>query len=1269
MESNPATKQTAPQSQPSYSGAALAWLQAIPASPDLADPFSLDEEDFAIRCIREIVSNNPFDLGLKAPHEANRKLHHLYFESRNREKVFGTKNLGIGYPFILAELGGHELAAPLFIRQVQLEPHEKNPDQWKFQHTNQNLIFPNYPLFHLLDFHSKSNFSEKARQMAESKNLDATALQSFAEEIRKKLELTEDGLSLSVQPFPTMPELPALIQEGRLRWSALAGIYPTLPKTTITEAPILSGNLPAELDWRHPFTQLSLDPSQREALQAIHRNALTAIEGASGTGKTYLLAATAINALSNGKKCLVVSKSLSALRRAQKFIVDSGFGDVSFVLRDIHTDKLMLADMLRMAADNKAKPSFDEEKYKTRLYKVHRKERQLDEAWETLHNPILGAMDFSEVTGSFLQANRMEGKELLLSQLHPADFEFTREEYELILKAIEESEPKFHEFPTLQHPLQQLNDDIFTDKNVEEGKKYTEKLVGKLLDKSTAIHHRYILKTNDYSEALQEHYEEHFFELDRLARSIREGLEDGRQRFGSDFDKSTSMVEKLYGVFSDHYKQIVQAKESIGIHYQELRKAYRSRKYFDFDFPQSLDTRNIKKVAELNKDFEASLRLWRKRIPALVREDLRRLNANSIHSELDFREQVKELEYAMDLFLEEFNDTKLYREPVKHEMLTIPKRQEFLEELIENLEETRFYLRDFPDFYAWQKHWLDLSPAAQKVVRALCKIKPKDWNAAFNSWYLHHFLQTEYSPVMQWAEEDLHTYYEELREFRLVLPEQIGALWQTRKNKALRALKGAKGSAYKTWFGKNNRALSANENIEALFQNNIQALTETLPVLLVTPQVALDVVNLSNMLFDLVLIDEAHNIPKQECYHLFDMGKNIVVFGDAKQDMTPQAEDDLLEYIKGIGAPIVNLRYQHQDTPKQWLMFNQIAFNTPARNLPRLKSPQNNTVVANVEGRYDEKTKTNEAEARQIIDWLNLIEQTPAKTYPAVAIACSTVEQRNLIAAQLLQIRQKKMPGHEKIHQLFLNGLGVYQFAELQGQHVDILMLSITHGQIDSQGHLTNDLHFWNTELGLNQLHVALTRATQRLFMAHSIPPGLHTVLAADRSHLGTCILSHLASFAEQMQIGDIQAADIQLNKMKDLLQYKDYKYELSPFVKEILSELEPICDENEIRKHEDVLGLQTPVYIKPNDTERSNSILLFDGTHSFNEQPSFEWEVKVRHFLANNNITPVPVLAAQWWRSPKQELRKLTNAIMKREEDPVASVEETEESTSEEKN
>jgi len=1228
-----------------YSAEALSWMKTLPSSLDRVDLYALNNSDFAIRFVRELVERPQFEIEVEATHPATVWFNHFYFEARNREKVFGTRNLGIGYPMVLFRAGEMAVSAPLFIWQILLEPHAQHADRWLVQRTEMQRILPNYPLFHLIDQLHNTHFSQRARTLAESGFIGAALLSAFTDTIHRQLALTEEGLPLSIQPNPTTNELPHMQSEGQLRWAAVAGIFPTLPRTISVEEPKINPKQTNGLDWQHPFTLLPLDPSQRRVLQAAQRNTLTVVEGASGTGKTYALAAIVTNALANGKKCLVVSKSVSALRRAQKFLLDRGIGDLSFVVRDTDSDRLMLADMLRAAAESKPKDLPSPQEVQATLHRALRHLRQLDGAWEALHRPLLGEYSFTDVVGMFMRANRAEGKELLLSQLNPADFLFTAEEYEGIKAAIFDSEPLFRRFPTLHHPLGQLKHDIFLERSSDDGLAWTQTQVKQLLQKATSLHHLYIAKTNEYTEALTEHYEQHYSELANWVRRIREALEDGVQQFGPDFEKPLSTAEKIYGVFSERYRQIVEAKEKVSADFEQLRQTHQNRKYFEFEFAPGTDAGQIPKIAEQTRAYEKTLNTWLRSIPAVVREDVRRLNARSVHPEIDFRDVISDLETALDAFLADFNHSGLYQETLKHEMLTIPKRQAFLESLIERLEETQFYLRDFQDFYIWQRHWLHLSHPEQQVVRALCKIKPHQWEAAFDSWYLHHFLQKHYHPGLLWDEETLQAYHADIRALSRLLPAQTRALWHNRKNAALKALRAANPDAYKTWFGKNNRVLSLQHKPEELFEMHLIPLSETLPALFVTPQVALDVVQASNMKYDLVLVDEAHNIPKQECYHLFGLASSLVVFGDAKQDMTPSEEDDLLEYCRSIGGHTYQLEYQHQSTPEEWLRFNQIAFGTPFKRLPSGMSARDVTVVTNVEGRYDEQTGTNDAEARQILDWLNLIEPTSAKTYPVVGIACATVEQRDLIASQLLKIRQRKLAGHEKIQQLHLNGLGVYQFAELQGQHVDVLLVSIVHGLVDTQGTLTQHLHFWNTQLGFNQLHVLMTRATQRIYIAHSIPSGLYKALAANKNFRGTCVLSHLVTFGELIQRGDYTAAEQQLAHMRELLEYPEPAHDTTLFAREAETHLQPYFSPGQLRRNVEVEGMVVPTLADNGQTRR---LLLYDGVLVPTELPSYEWEERVRQHFARCGIEVVPTFSAQWWKSPRQEARKLAAQLLR---------------------
>ncbi len=1226
-------------------GAPLAWLQANPGGANMADLFELNDDDFAVKCIRALMEGKPFDMPLQVQHlEAGELFSHFYFESRNLERVFGTKNLAVGYPVLMAKMGGVNITAPLFLWQIQLEPHATNPDSWIVQRNENHTILPNYPLFYLIDSLNASDLSSKARALAEGKQLSNRNLAEITDAVRLLTKAHEEGLPLSVQPLPVGAEAEYATLTGRLCWSAVAGIFPTLPKNTRIDAPVVIPDLPADSDWQSSLSLLPLDPSQRQVLQAVQKASINVVEGASGTGKTYLISAIIINALMSGKKCLVVSQSINALRRAQKFIVDKGFGDLSFILRDLTGDQLMLADMLRAAADAKSKPASDQQLMNTIMQQCKREQGKLDEGWKLLHTPVFGDLNYSETVGLFMRANRKEAKDLLLTQINPSDFEFSKAEYDQIIDAIRVSEPLFARFPTLDHPLSRLQGKIFVEQGASKSFEWTIHTVNQLLEKATALHHTYITRTNEYAETLNDRYEQHYLELASLTKKIRESIADGTNRFGADFAKPISGVEKLYGALSDKVKLMTTDKEQVGVAFENLRKAYSLQKYFDFDFPQTYDARDLPRIAELTKTFEKSLEQWQKKIPVIVREEVKRLNARTIHQGIDFRDSVKDLEIHLDDFLLDFNDSGLYSSPVRHEMLTIPKRQEFLEEMIARLEETQFSLRDFNDFYVWQKHWLSLRPAEQKVVRALCKVKPRDWVAAFDSWYLYHFLQDRYTPALLWDKDTIDGYSKGFNDLRNNLPGHLSYYWQQRKNVALKKLKSADSKAYKTWFGKDNRVLSADKDIAELFSKHIEALTETLPVLLVSPHVANDVVKHSNMLFDVVLVDEAHNISKQQCYTLFDQAKHLVVMGDSKQDMTPQADDDFLEYCKTLGVLSHTLDYQHSDAPEEWVDFNRIAFGTPFKRLPSGRSAEGITMVENVGGRYDEKTQTNEAEARQIIDWLNLIEQTPAKTYPVVGIACATVQQRDLIATQLLRVRQRHAPGFEKIQQLQLNGLGVYQFAELQGQHVDVLLLSLVHGNTDVSGTLTKHLHFWNTQEGINQLHIALTRATQKLYIAHSIPAGLFSVLAADKNFLGTCILSHLVTFADHLQKGDTKAVKDQLSKLKILLNYPDRLFKPTMFMEEVEHMLLPFFEPGSVQRNSKVADLTVPLVIR---TDGKTLIPQFDGVFAHTDAPSHEWEEKLRYYFNKNGVSYTPVLAAQWWKSPRQEARRLAAKLL----------------------
>ncbi len=472
------------------------------------------------------------------------------------------------------------------------------------------------------------------------------------------------------------------------------------------------------------------------------------------------------------------------------------------------------------------------------------------------------------------------------------------------------------------------------------------------------------------------------------------------------------------------------------------------------------------------------------------------------------------------------------------------------------------------------------------------------------------------------------------------------ALWQSKKAKALKKLKAENADAFKTWFGKNNRDALASLDLSKVFTESFEAMTDTLPVLLATPSVAIDVIQADERAFDVVFLDEAHNISVQEGLALMRMGKKVVVFGDSKQDMTPDHGDDILELCRAEGAHVSVLEYQHQDCPEEWVRFNRVAFGTPFKRLPRGHSAFEKTVCEFVDGRYDQSGRVNRAEAEQVIHWLNDIKPTPANTFPVVGIACATVEQRDLVAGSLLKIRQKRSPGFEKIHQLLLNGMNVFTFGELQGQHVDILIVSLTHGPVDATGKLTPDLDFWDTQVGLNQLHVLLTRATQRIYVAHSIPQDL----AVSKEKKGAAILLHLVRFADFLQKTEPIEAEKQIESLAATLEYQPDVAPPSLFMEEVKLALQPYFDPGQIRENTDIVGVGVPLLVRSGSGNLTDDVLLFDGLIARTGAPAFMFERKLRNYLIKFNVDLHPTWSVNWWKNPKQEARRLAGKIIGRE-------------------
>ncbi len=1251
------------------------YWQAFPASNEILDLKKLDNcfDQFAVQWLNQLTTQPICETEITVQEPYIKPLRHLYFETLSKERLYGNKSLGLGFPFVLLKNPNNPFvpfALPVFIWMQKIEASPNRANTWIFKHYPDLQVVINPFLLDYLKDKVAPDFLKKLEKAPDQRPLSFDFIQQWCSQLAELLELDNEPPEEKIAAFPTARQASILAEKGAIQWSGVLSHFPQISyevyaflKEKLIATPSESTPDPEEkptqklLKKYHPFGAFIPDPEQQEVLIASHQHQITLVNGPQGSGKTFGLANILTNALSNGLKCIVVSEEMRSLRQIQKQLIENGIDKLSFLLKDLLNDKPLLLEVLRQTIESTKKPSnFSEDEFELLLGQCQRAYKRLEVSFQGINGKIFGNLSWTETVGKFLGSNKIEGKELLSSQLNPNDFVFTFSEYELLKEAILSSKDLFQKVNTLKHPLTALHRNIFINKEKDDAHQYIVEELNYFLENTSNLQYRYINKLDSYTENLTEHYENHYTDLFKKLHEITENIEDYGRQYGADFEESGFISTgklHVYGVFSNKHKNILQAKEAIAFQFQELQKAYQERKYFDYRFPKTVELKNIKRIRQYLEDFEKTLDHWYQRLPNIVQEEVQRLNNKTVHIDLDFREQIEELEYALDVLVEEFNNANLFEAPLSNNMLTISKRQQFLEDIIEKLEYTQYNLRDFSDFYNWQRNWLQLGDIPQKLIRALVKVKPTDWLAAFESWYFHNRLTLDYQSYIPQNDELLVKFSKIGEELRKLLPKQILHYWHQTFSLSSKALKRTNKEAYSALFSKNNRQTGMPHAIKSLFNLDSPTITDAIPVLLTTPDIAGELfVNTPNPPFDLILFDEADHLTIEKIFPIMDLGKRAIIFGSNLNNRSNQHEETLFDYAVQLGAKQIQLSYIHQPIHPDILQFNKAAlYDLPPKLLPAQKGVWNNAFeVRQVDGRYEEENGTNEAEALEIIRLLNQIEETKQHTYPSVLIVCMTVEQRDLIADYLLKIKQQRAAGSDKIRQLERNGLSVIHTSELHGYASDILILSLTYGSIDLLGTLTEDIQFINRHNHEELLTNLLSRYSQKAYICTSIPEKIWKSWTEVEYPINTGKLGRYINYAKAVEDQNFKGQNEALEIIAGQRSGMPLTKRNSLFIEEIAEALRPYFEEGRISLGSRVDQLEIPLLVNPVYPQEPPVIIQADGFFTYSETGSFLWEMYIRNQIEQVGLYYCPTWSVNWWKNPRQEARKLASIIIRQD-------------------
>jgi hypothetical protein len=831
--------------------------------------------------------------------------------------------LTLSYPYLSFERKPEDsIVAPLFFFSVKLH-FDKNTEKWAFiQEDGQNPSL-NPALEHYLNDHFDLSLSAVLQKVLGDKLLDVQTLLAFTQRLVVRLGLEGTHSNVSLVRFPENYD------GNQLNWCGLvSGLNPAqqaenTAQTALVEvedhseesvealadvleaheetAPIIeTPEVPAAKpnSWYRSLSPFNTDPYQTAVLHEIQDAERLLVVGKPNAGKTYAISATLAKAMANHKKTLLVFQNAEAVRQIQNQLESIGLGSNMLVLQDPTWDRPRLIGLLREMAENPGKAQALGDENFRRLELISQKAlREMEEAHEALNKQMLGELSWRGVIGLYYDKQNQQGKELLSSFADKAMFSWNEAEYSTVRAEITENEDFFRFLGQLNHPLEALNDNMFAgDSDLGMLEIEVETKLKAIVEDLTKHYHKLVVLIERYTDSLNYHYEYYSISLKRLINSLREDLKEYQSVYGTEFDNWGTLQNtklKVFGIFSEKYKSIQQAKESILKQYETLQFTYDERKYFAFNFPVIKTSTSLEKLTGTLDDLERSVNEWQKSVPSLVFEDTRRLSSQISYSGLGFKHEIDSTDEALKQFLLKLNEEALFAETAHVNAILLVGKREQVGRLLDQYSKVYQAMRDFPAYSRWKRHWLQISPKAKALVEALTKLKPLDWQTAYDSWYLFNWLGSTHETWLPNADTRFEERLLQIAAYRDALPKVVAAEKQARFLEALDKVKRADKKQFQEYFGKKNLETLSSQSINEILAAQAATLQEMYPVIAMSADIAATVYPAMAGRFDICVFDNAESVMNSVSEHIVETSKSVLAFAQPQHN-APNTQDATL---------------------------------------------------------------------------------------------------------------------------------------------------------------------------------------------------------------------------------------------------------------------------------------------------------------------------------------------------------------------------------------
>jgi very-short-patch-repair endonuclease len=317
-----------------------------------------------------------------------------------------------------------------------------------------------------------------------------------------------------------------------------------------------------------------------------------------------------------------------------------------------------------------------------------------------------------------------------------------------------------------------------------------------------------------------------------------------------------------------------------------------------------------------------------------------------------------------------------------------------------------------------------------------------------------------------------------------------------------------------------------------------QALRRLTPCLMMSPLSVAQYLPADAKPFDLVVFDEASQIPTWDAVGAIGRGRQVVVVGDPKQlpptrfferqlpdgdgegeavEVEVQDLESILDECLGAGVPAVELTWHYRSRHESLIAFsNQAYYGGRLVTFPSPVTRDGAVSFRHVpDGVYARAgARTNLPEARAVVaEALALLRGVLAGGRPrSLGIVTFNAEQQALIENLLDEARREDPSLEPFFSDDAAEPVLVKNLESVQGEERDVMLFSLTYGP-DQSGRVAMNFGPLNQAGGERRLNVAVTRAREALIAFGSLRP--EQIDLARTSATGVAHLKQFLAFAQ----------------------------------------------------------------------------------------------------------------------------------------------------------